>query len=730
MPYQILTLLAGLLVCVGCQKTAPPTPASGEAATLPSSSAAAAPTTTAINPAAPVATLLAKPVYRSDCLSQSSGIGSVEVGIQRLILMALMDDFCRREVTAPSQGECVAFWETWQSAAERTSGKKLPVPAFDEAKIQAQLGETRTKLANKNAPWLERLQIEGRERSLVFALEHKSVAAHEAYNQLMPLRCQKALYEKYGGKVVGMQISIEPVGAYQKLIEEAEASGKLKFHDAALEQSFRKRMNEYASHREVPPEFVDFSLPTWLQVSLQRPATTDATPAAQPPATNGNTAAARSNDLDMLSRFVGTWKLSTTAKPAKWLPDGGTFTGQESTVWALKNRVILIRDMSQPDGKKGLWIVTYDPRQNAYPLWGFDSKGLMGAQWRLTWDKATSTASGIGTDMPANWTSGGKNHFPDADTNLVTAWIKDENGELLLDHEGKKARQPDEHEAAIVAAWKKHEPAADRPVELKVLDRMIGEWNLVHIQKPAAWTPDGGRTTSKIERQWILDGRFVMETAIISDGRENMSLFGFDPQNKVYRGWWFSSDGNRNTPTGSWDEQSQTMSFVTDLDDGIKIRSSGRFADPNQEVWEFKATDAVGKVYLDMEITATRQAAAGGNVPKANDQSQLQGTWGAIAFLQDGQRGDEPIAPEDAAIKYIFKGDQFTLLASGNAGETPKGTFKLGTSGKGKTIDLIFPPDSNGTKGQTMSGVYELDGDTLKVTYAPQGAIVFKRIKE
>lgn len=190
--------------------------------------------------------------------------------------------------------------------------------------------------------------------------------------------------------------------------------------------------------------------------------------------------------LDMLSRFVGTWNLSTTAKPAKWLPDGGTFTGQESTVWALKNRVILIRDMSQPDGKKGLWIVTYDPRQNAYPLWGFDSKGLIGAQWRLTWDKATSTASGIGTDMPDNWTSGGKNHFPDADTNLVTAWIKDENGELLLDHEGRKARQPDEHEAAIVEAWKKHEPAADLPAELKVLDRMIGAWNLVQIQKPAA----------------------------------------------------------------------------------------------------------------------------------------------------------------------------------------------------------------------------------------------------
>ena len=63
-----------------------------------------------------------------------------------------------------------------------------------------------------------------------------------------------------------------------------------------------------------------------------------------------------------------------------------------------------------------------------------------------------------------------------------------------------------------------------------------------------------------------------------------------------------------------------------------------------------------------------------------------------------------------------------SLLASGNAGKTPKGTYKLGSSGKGKTIDLIFPPDSNGAKGQTMSGIYEFDGETLKITYATNGA--------
>ena len=63
--------------------------------------------------------------------------------------------------------------------------------------------------------------------------------------------------------------------------------------------------------------------------------------------------------------------------------------------------------------------------------------------------------------------------FPNANKNLVTARIKGENGELMLDHEGKKMRQPKGNVAAIVAAWAKNDSTAARQVELKVLDRMF-----------------------------------------------------------------------------------------------------------------------------------------------------------------------------------------------------------------------------------------------------------------
>ena len=466
------------------------------------------------------------------------------------------------------------------------------------------------------------------------------------------------------------------------------------------------------------------------------------------------TFAQENNGEDVLERFIGIWKIDGEALPSKWTPEGKAISGHENAIWALKKRVILIRAVDQIDNRKSLFISTFDPANNVYPMWGFDSQSLMGVEWELAWDADSKATVGHATDLPTGWTSNAVNQFPDADTNNAAGWIKDDVGEVLLNQKFTKKRLPEEDGPEIAAAWSKIEEPDNLPAELKVLDRMIGDWDAVSTMKPAEWTPDGDRTTSTITRKWILDGRFIMDTSIHSNGEESIALFGFDPNSKAYQSWWFSSDGNRNTSTGSWNEKALTLSCASELDDGKTMRTLLRFANRNQEVWEFKVTDADGKVYFDMDIVATRRAAGAdkqpnpdARQPKPTDQSRLQGTWGATQYVQNGQGEDEaPIAPEDSAIKFVFKGDRFTLLASGNAGKTPKGSYKLGASGKAKTIDLIFPPESNRTKGQTMSGIYEFDGETLKITYATNGArrpndfksaggskhvaIVFKRIED
>lgn len=310
---------------------------------------------------------------------------------------------------------------------------------------------------------------------------------------------------------------------------------------------------------------------------------------------------------EVLQRFVGVWDLKSSLTPSKWNPDGGEFTGRESTVWALNNRIIMIRDVSSPDGRKGLYISTHDADKDACPFWCFDSNGLAGGQWLLRWNAEARAAVGRSIDSPPAWTTGGQNRFPDDNTNLVNFWMRDENGELLMESSGRKDRLPADREAVIVAEWKHHEPAADLPAELKVLDRMIGDWNTVTVQKPAEWTPEGRRLTASVTREWILNGRFVMDTSIHSNGDESIAVMGYDPGQRAYRSWWFNSLGNRNDSRGQWNEASKTLTWETTLEDGRSMQSSVRFATPDQEIWRFQVTDAEGRVYLDMDITATRE---------------------------------------------------------------------------------------------------------------------------
>jgi hypothetical protein len=239
-----------------------------------------------------VATVLGQPVKKSDCVARSAGIGSPEIGIYSLVLQMLMQDFRQSQNLSLSPAEIDTFWTTLRANAQRTNPNlpqpSVPEPAFDEASVQAKLLELQGRLAAANLPLLEKLALQSQVEGLELALVLKSQAAMIAFGQLMPLRIEAALYKKYGGKVVARQISIHASGAYLKLAEEAQASGKLVFHDEALKQVFWKRLNDDLKNLEVPPERVDFSLPLLMQGAAQLPprtsanATTTSTPPKAP----------------------------------------------------------------------------------------------------------------------------------------------------------------------------------------------------------------------------------------------------------------------------------------------------------------------------------------------------------------------------------------------------------------------------------------------------------------
>jgi uncharacterized protein (TIGR03067 family) len=96
---------------------------------------------------------------------------------------------------------------------------------------------------------------------------------------------------------------------------------------------------------------------------------------------------------------------------------------------------------------------------------------------------------------------------------------------------------------------------------------------------------------------------------------------------------------------------------------------------------------------------------------KKDDKDLWQGTW----VMLSGEANGETIAPEQAQLfKRVVKGDKLTITRDGE--ELYQGSFKLDPSKKPKSIDVTI--ETGDAKGMTMIGIYEFDGDTLKICMA------------
>jgi uncharacterized protein (TIGR03067 family) len=95
------------------------------------------------------------------------------------------------------------------------------------------------------------------------------------------------------------------------------------------------------------------------------------------------------------------------------------------------------------------------------------------------------------------------------------------------------------------------------------------------------------------------------------------------------------------------------------------------------------------------------------------EYTRFEGTWKIVSVEVEGAKQEEGLLKN---ARIILKGDKFTFKQGDMS--TP-GTFKVDVTTKPRTIDVTFTggPD----KGQTLHGIYELDGDTYKVCLAMPG---------
>ncbi|HEV8378050.1 MAG TPA: DUF1579 family protein [Tepidisphaeraceae bacterium] len=157
---------------------------------------------------------------------------------------------------------------------------------------------------------------------------------------------------------------------------------------------------------------------------------------------------------------------------------------------------------------------------------------------------------------------------------------------------------------------------AARPAEFKVLDRWVGDWDLVITVKPNAQAPQGHKATYKSQVRWALNDRFLRCEAQGEgmDGDQKIAeafmwIITHDPQSKAYSSTVFWSNvpagatgywGIVPSGVGTWDEKEQMMSIRSEDKQGMVTLSVTQWIDKDTHRWVQSLTEKNGNVVMEM----------------------------------------------------------------------------------------------------------------------------------
>jgi hypothetical protein len=149
---------------------------------------------------------------------------------------------------------------------------------------------------------------------------------------------------------------------------------------------------------------------------------------------------AKSAELQVLDRYVGSWEETLVVKPALWTPERATATTTTTRRWILNGQMIENKGAWTPGNNEFLHLMTYDPNQKEYRQWYYDKDNLVPQAYQGKWDAGTQTFTFMGT-LGDGTESTGQQHFVDKNTFTWTLVAKDRTGKVVLDMEGKCVRK-------------------------------------------------------------------------------------------------------------------------------------------------------------------------------------------------------------------------------------------------------------------------------------------------
>ncbi|MDX1965445.1 MAG: hypothetical protein SFX18_20030 [Pirellulales bacterium] len=147
------------------------------------------------------------------------------------------------------------------------------------------------------------------------------------------------------------------------------------------------------------------------------------------------------------------------------------------------------------------------------------------------------------------------------------------------------------------------------PAQLQALEPLVGTWKVESfVSKKAEWSPAEVRSQGDVATtRWIMDGWFLEDRKAPGSGSEHLGIWHYDQSEQAFHYTMFQSPGgNRTDITIHWNDKSQAFEGVATMPQGVSMRTITRFPDKDTKEWRVLATDAAGKVYLDISCQEKR----------------------------------------------------------------------------------------------------------------------------
>ena len=209
----------------------------------------------------PVAIIFGQPLHAGELAARdgtrATDAGSVEraqaEALRVRVWAAVFDDFARRHGIAPTAAEIDAQIEGQRRMSARLAAERVQQREALLAELASPgLSEARRRAAQQHLDTLDRLaEFDARRaRELRDPAQQKLARESErrvATQWVRKWKLDQALFRDFGGRIVFQQAGWEPIDAYRKLLEQAEARGQLVVSDPA----WRNAVYRYFEHRFV-----------------------------------------------------------------------------------------------------------------------------------------------------------------------------------------------------------------------------------------------------------------------------------------------------------------------------------------------------------------------------------------------------------------------------------------------------------------------------------------------